>query len=81
MNKYIEHKLRNLKLENLEVLSIDGEYCDVIYYGKEFKKCKIEKLKDESYGKHIFIGLPAHWCCGEWCKDYEEGPIINIDMI
>lgn len=81
MNKeelhYIAYKLNGLKTDNLEVVSIDGEYCDVVYHGSEYKKCKIEPMKDN----HVFIGLPAHWWFGEYCEDYEEGPIINLDLV
>jgi hypothetical protein len=66
--------LLNYKTDKLEILSVDGNTCDIIYHGIRYDGCEIEEMKNG----YVFIGLPEHWMCGELIAKNEEGPIINI---
>ena len=59
----------------LSITRIYNDYCDIVYNGCEYKNCLIEK-----HATFVFIGLPAHWFCGEYCGANEEGPMIGIEQ-
>lgn len=61
--------------EKLIINEISGNTCNITYLGREFNNCIIEVK--ETY---VFIGLPEHYWCGEFCPAYEEGPIIGINI-